>query len=78
MFRHITLIFSLRTKFINSYAHMKQKINGIEDLDVRSKRIILRVDFNCPVDGDGQITDPARIVKSLPTVEYLLKNAVHH
>jgi phosphoglycerate kinase len=53
---------------------MAQKITGIEDLLLQGKRVILRVDFNVPLDHDtGEITDPGRMIKSLPTIELLLK-----
>jgi len=47
-------------------------IQGIDSISDDSKRAILRVDFNVPLDSEGQITDDTRIQKSLPTIEYLL------
>ena len=45
----------------------------IEDLDVKGKRVLLRVDFNVPMK-EQKITDENRIVGALPTIEYLVKN----
>jgi len=44
---------------------------GIKQLDVKNKRVILRVDFNVPI-VEGKITDNSRIVKVLPTIKYLI------
>ncbi len=45
----------------------------IEDIDLKGKRVLIRVDYNVPLNEQGVITDDARIVKSLDTVKYCLK-----
>jgi phosphoglycerate kinase len=44
----------------------------VEDIDVRGKRVLVRCDFNVPLDGSGHITDDRRIRGALPTIEHLL------
>lgn len=44
----------------------------IEDIDVSGKRVLVRCDFNVPLDADGNITDENRIVGAMPTIKYLV------
>ena len=46
----------------------------VEDIAVTGKKVLVRCDFNVPLDGEGNITDENRIVGALPTIQYLVKN----
>ena len=44
----------------------------IQDIDIKGKRVIIRLDFNVPLDESFHITDDRRITAALPTIKYAL------
>ncbi|KAK6531349.1 phosphoglycerate kinase, variant 2 [Arthrobotrys megalospora] len=46
---------------------------SITDVDLKGKRVLIRVDFNVPLDADKKITNNQRIVGALPTIKYAIE-----
>ncbi len=49
-------------------------MNSIRDLDLNGKRVLVRVDFNVPMDAEKNITDDIRIRMALPTIHHILEH----
>ena len=46
----------------------------IEDLDLKGRRVLIRVDFNVPLDENQKITDNARIAAALPSIRRIIES----
>lgn len=48
-------------------------MRSLREINLQNKKVLLRVDFNCPIRKSGQILDDFRIEQELPTIKYLLR-----
>ena len=47
---------------------------SIRDIDVAGKRVLVRVDYNVPINAELKIVDDTRIIATLPTINYLIEH----
>lgn len=45
---------------------------SLQDIEIQGKKVLMRVDFNVPLNEDGSISDDTRIVLTLPSIKYIL------
>lgn len=48
-------------------------MKSIKEANLKEKRVLVRCDFNCPLNKKGEVEDDFRIKRTIPTIEYLLK-----
>ncbi|MEQ8235632.1 MAG: phosphoglycerate kinase [Syntrophomonadaceae bacterium] len=48
-------------------------MRSVRDIDLKNKKILMRVDFNVPMDDEGKIIDDTKMTAALPTIDYVLE-----
>ena len=53
----------------------KLSLSGLDKTYLKGKKVLVRVDFNVPLNEGGQITDDTRIRAAIPTIQYLINHS---
>ena len=51
-----------------------QNVKSVREIDIKDKRVLIRVDFNVPMDSELNISDDTRIREAIPTINYSIDN----
>ena len=51
-----------------------QNVKSVREIDIKDKRVLIRVDFNVPMDSELNISDDTRIREAIPTINYCIDN----